>query len=184
MNKYDLIYIDPPFWYNSRNNVNKTKFGGGASKHYPLMRDQELLDMKPFIDNISNDNCIMFMWVTAPRLEFALKLLNYWSFKYKTKGFTWIKINKNGSPRINPGYYTASNSEDCIIAIKGKNNGRFTPHVKMINQVIFESLREHSRKPDSVRHYIELMYPELSKIELFARQKFDNWDSWGNEITN
>lgn len=182
MKKYDLIYIDPPVFYNERNTNNKTKFGGGAEKHYPLMKDQELLGFKSFIDQISEDNCIMFMWTTPPRLDFSLELLKHWNFKYKTKAFCWEKINKDGTPRINPGNYTSSNSEDCYIAIKGKNNGRFKPHKKMICQIIREPIREHSRKPDIVRKNIELMYPNLKKIEVFAREKFEGWDSWGNEI--
>lgn len=29
---------------------------------------------------------------------------------------------------------------------------------------------------------ITKMFPTQNKIELFARQKVDGWDSWGNEI--
>ena len=39
----------------------------------------------------------------------------------------------------------------------------------MIQQIIAEPIREHSRKPDIARDRIEEMYPSLSKIELFAR---------------
>ena len=39
------------------------------------MKDKELLEMKDFINQISNDNCIMFMWATPPRLDFAIKLM-------------------------------------------------------------------------------------------------------------
>jgi N6-adenosine-specific RNA methylase IME4 len=39
----------------------------------------------------------------------------------------------------------------------------------MINQIVAEKLREHSRKPDKVRENIETMYPDKSKIEIFAR---------------
>ena len=47
-------------------------------KHYPLMKDKELLDMKPFIESISNDDCIMFMRATPPRLDFAIELMSHW----------------------------------------------------------------------------------------------------------
>ena len=40
----------------------------------------------------------------------------------------------------------------------------------MIQQIVAEHIREHSRKPDTVRERIEEMYPNLSKIELFARE--------------
>jgi N6-adenosine-specific RNA methylase IME4 len=41
--------------------------------------------------------------------------------------------------------------------------------------------REHSRKPEAYE-LIEQMYPELPKIELFARQRRNGWDAWGNEF--
>jgi site-specific DNA-methyltransferase (adenine-specific) len=42
-------------------------------------------------------------------------------------------------------------------------------------------LREHSRKPDEIRNKIVELMGDLPRIELFARQRFDGWDSWGNE---
>jgi N6-adenosine-specific RNA methylase IME4 len=179
--KFQVIYIDIPWWYNARNNTN-TKFCGGASGHYPLMQDSEVLRMKSYINTIADKNCIMFMWVTPPRLNFALDVLKYWQFNYKTKAFTWIKIDKQGKPRANCGFYTASNSEDCIIAVRQKTSGFFKPDKKLINQIILEPLREHSRKPDIVIKNIELMYPKYNKIEVFARQSHSGWTCVGNEI--
>lgn len=184
--KYNVIYIDPPWWYNSRKTGgernDKTKFGGGAEKHYPLMKDKELLAMRDFINSIADENCIMFMWTVPPRFDFAIELLKHWGFSYKTKGFCWEKINKDGSPRINPGFYTSSNTEDCVIAIKQKTAGFFKPKIPMLCQVIREPIREHSRKPDIVRKNIELMYPDYSRIEVFARQEFPGWQAWGNQV--
>jgi MT-A70 len=37
--------------------------------------------------------------------------------------------------------------------------------------------------PDGAYELIEQMYPELPKIELFARQARPGWEAWGNEIT-
>ena len=41
--------------------------------------------------------------------------------------------------------------------------------------------REHSRKPDEAYELIERMYPDLPKIELFARSAREGWASWGNQ---
>jgi N6-adenosine-specific RNA methylase IME4 len=41
--------------------------------------------------------------------------------------------------------------------------------------------REHSRKPDEAYALIERMYPDLPKIELFARARRPGWDVWGNQ---
>ena len=42
------------------------------------MKDKELMEMKEHINSISNDNCIMFMWATMPRLDFAIELMKHW----------------------------------------------------------------------------------------------------------
>lgn len=64
-------------------------------KHYPLMKDKDLIEMKDSVNSISDDNSIMFMWVTMPRLDFGIELLQKWGFKYKTTAFTWVKLNKD-----------------------------------------------------------------------------------------
>lgn len=176
---YQVIYADPPWYYNSRKaggeRKNKTKFGGGAEKHYPLMIDQELLDMAPWIRTLAEDNCALFMWVTMPRLDFGIELMKEWGFRYCTNAFTWIKTKRDGGCIYGPGYYTASNPELCLIGVKGS----MKPTAKMIPSVIMTKRMEHSKKPESVRHNIEAMYPNAKKIELFARTKSNGWDSWG-----
>ena len=40
---------------------------------------------------------------------------------------------------------------------------------------------KHSEKPEIFYEIIERMYPELPKIELFARRARPGWAAWGNE---
>jgi site-specific DNA-methyltransferase (adenine-specific) len=131
---------------------------------------------------LSNDNSIMFMWATMPRLDFAIELMKSRWFEYKTVAFTWVKTNKDWTYRVNPWYYTASNIELVIVWIKWENKWRFKPAKTMINQIVAEWLREHSRKPDEVRARIELLYPNLDKVELFARTESKWRDVLWNEI--
>jgi len=183
--EYNLIYLDPPRWYNSRKTGwernDKTKFWWWAEKHYPLMRDKELLEMKQQITDLSEDNCIMFMRATMPRLDFAIELMKERWFQYKTVAYTRVKVNKDWSYRVNPWYYTASNIELCIIWIKWENCWRFKPAKTMINQIIAEPIQEHSRKPSKIRENIETMYPNLKKLEMFARQQNEWRDVRWNE---
>lgn len=146
------------------------------------MKDKELLDMKDFIKDITKDNAIIFMWATPPRLDFAIKLMNEWWFSYKTIAFNRVKVNNDWTYRVNPWYYTASNCEIVLLWIKWENNWRFKPKKTMINQIISEHIREHSRKPDIVRDNIDMMYPNLDKIELFARTKKEWWEARGNQV--
>lgn len=181
---YDIIYADPPWFYNSRKAGNErnylpTKFGGGAEKHYPLMKDTELLAMRPFVNEWANRNCALFMWATCPRLDSAIDLIKGWGFRYCTVAFVWEKVNRgNGDTTKNPGYYTASNAELVLLGCRGS----MRPQQPMIRQIVKGPREGHSKKPDEVRRRIEQMYPDARRVELFARQRYEGWDSWGLEV--
>ena len=65
----------------------------------------------------------------------------------------------------------------CLLATKGKPKRMASD----VQQLIVSKLREHSRKPDEMYDKVERLL-EGPYIELFARNKRDNWDSWGNEV--
>jgi site-specific DNA-methyltransferase (adenine-specific) len=51
-----------------------------------------------------------------------------------------------------------------------------------VRSIVLSPVETHSKKPDIVREKIIELMGDLSRIELFARQKAVGWDSWGNEI--
>lgn len=139
---------------------------------------------KEWIDNlqvkeIADDDCILFLWVTMPKLNECWQLIEKWGFTYKTVGFTWIKRNSEmNSWFIGMGRWTRANAELCLIATRG--------HPKRINagihSVIDTSIKKHSQKPSKVRESIVRLVGDLPRIELFARTKTYGWDVWGNEV--
>lgn len=173
--KYEIIYADPPWWYADRIDGANHKFGYGASGHYPLMKDDEILAL-PIID-LAADNCALFLWTTGPRLDLALDVIKAWGFDYKTIAFSWMKYHKNGSLFGGPGNYTMSNVELCLLGIRGT----MKQVDKGVLQAVLELQREHSRKPDCVRERINRLFGNRSRIELFARGAVDGWATWGNE---
>ena len=187
MKKYQIIYADPPWKYNSRAN-HKTRFRGGACGHYDLMSMDEIKKLP--IQDLANNNCALFMWVTFPYLEEQIKLFKHWGFRYRTVGFNWIKTNKRQNleqysylptepdPFFGVGYYTKSNSELCLLGIKGQ----LEVLDNSISSIVIAQRREHSRKPDEIRDKIIRLFGDLSRIELFAREKTEGWDVWGNEV--
>jgi N6-adenosine-specific RNA methylase IME4 len=180
--KYNIIYADPAWKYWMGGNKNQ-------SKHYGCMTIEEISNLE--ISKISDDNCILFLWVTFPILDLAFKVIQDWGFKYSTCGFVWVKTNKSFSKDQSSffpedsfksfwglGYWTRSNVELCLIAKKGKIERKS----RSVHQLIYEPVREHSRKPDCTRDKIIELCGDLPRIELFARQKHKGWDAWGNEI--
>ena len=51
-----------------------------------------------------------------------------------------------------------------------------------VNRLVVSERRGHSRKPDRIRADIVRLMGDLPRIELFARQVWDGWDCWGNEV--
>ena len=68
-NKYGVIYADPPWLYNDTL--------GGLSKMgatpYPCMK-QEDINRLP-VSNIAAKDCVLFLWVTMPKLQEGLETI-------------------------------------------------------------------------------------------------------------
>ena len=90
-----------------------------------------------------------------------------------------IKKTKSGAQVRNLAPWTWKNCEICLLGIKG------SPKVKAsIDQLIIAKREKHSKKPDATRIRIEKLFGDVSRIELFARQRHEGWDSWGNQLSN
>lgn len=171
--KYNIIYVDPPWKYRYDNPV------CWAGSKYTLMNIEDICSLP--VSKIAAKDCCLFMWTTSPTiLEYAPRVLDAWGFKYKTKAFCWVKQNKTNaySTFWGMGFWTRSNTEDCILAVKGKPkriNNR-------VHQVIYGPVEEHSKKPDVVRNKIVELMGDLPRIELFAREKTEGWDAMGSDV--
>ena len=172
--KYQIIYADPPWYYKNYANQTASRWVGNQ---YFLMSEQDICNLP--INNIAADNCILFLWITAPQFETAFKVINAWGFKYKTLGFCWVKKNKKKDSFFwGMGYWTRSNVELCLIAVKGRPKRINTS----IHQIVYSPIEKHSKKPDIVRDKIVKLVGDLPRIELFAREWHFGWDAWGDEI--
>ncbi len=175
--KYNVIYADPPWAYNKRKNTD-TKFGGGAMGHYPTMTIKDIKAL-PVVD-MCDDNCALFLWVTFPKLQEGLDTMKAWGFDYKTIAFNWVKTNKNNDkPFFGIGYYCKSNTEICLLGIKGK----MKPVSNKVSSVIISKKERHSKKPvEAIERIEELFGLDTKRVELFCRDPREGWDVWGNQI--
>jgi N6-adenosine-specific RNA methylase IME4 len=171
--KYEIIYADPPWKYKDTASSGKR----GASFKYDV-QDHEWICSLP-VKNITANNCVLFMWVTMPQLPNVFEVIKAWGFEYKTCGFTWVKKNKiKDSWFMGMGNWTRSNSELCLLSVKGKPK-RIDASIL---SVIDTPIEKYSKKPDVVKDHIVKLCGNLPRIELFARQKTKGWDVWGNEV--
>jgi len=184
--KYQIIYADPPWQYKSRMALGKGAKKSSAEDYYPVMEMHEIASLK--VNEIADQDCVLFIWVTMPKIFEAKQIIESWGFNYKTCAFTWVKRNKIFNQKryedrgiddfMGQGRWTRGNAELCLLATKG-NPKRISAKVR---QIVHTPIEAHSKKPDEVRKRIVELLGDLPRVELFAREKKDGWDSWGNEI--
>lgn len=179
---YDIIYADPPWDYENWNKKWHQEHAESkwAGKKYPLMTLDDLCALR--VNDIASKNAVLFMWTISTMIPAALKVIEAWGFKYKTVGFVWVKKNKIADSFFwGMGFWTRSNAEVCLIAVKGKPLPRVS---RSVHQIVYSPVRKHSQKPDEVRERIVELLGDRPRIELFAREKIDGWDAWGNEVNS
>lgn len=171
--KYSIIYADPPWEYKDKALAGNR----GAGCKYPT-QSQKWIESLP-VNRIANNDCILFLWVTMPKLNECFSLIKKWGFEYKTAAFVCVKKNKKSDSWFwGMGRWTRANAEICLLATKGKPK-RISAAV---HSVIDTPIEMHSKKPDVTRKRIVQLCGDLPRIELFARQRPKGWDVWGNEV--
>lgn len=160
---YQVVYADPPWRYDN------SGFDEAAEGQYPTM---DVLDICLLpISSLVTDSSVLFLWATNPLLPEAMQVLAAWGFSYKTN-MAWVKDRGRGK-----GWFLKSKHELLLIGTRSQ-----TMHPKELPDSCFEAARGpvHSRKPEIAYEIIERMY-DGPRIELFARQRREGWDVWGNE---
>ena len=179
--KYRIIYADPPWNFGNRMySSNKNDHHREIARAYSVMKTVDICSMP--VKDILMEDCACFMWVADAFIPDAIEVMKAWGFKYKTVAFVWQKKEKSGKQTCYMGQWTMKNCELVLFGTKG----RLTQYLKSRKvRQLQEAIRErtiHSRKPAVIRDKIVEMFGDLPRIELFARQKIEGWDVWGNEI--
>lgn len=160
---YPVIYADPPWRYDFSRSASDE-----VEEHYPTMEVSEICAL----DVPATDNAVLFLWATAPKLPEAMEVMAAWGFNYKTCA-VWDK------QRPGQGYWFRGQHELLLVGTRGDVP---PPDVPARPPSIVSAPRgRHSEKPAEVRGWIEAMFPSLSRIELFARERVPGWECWSNE---
>jgi N6-adenosine-specific RNA methylase IME4 len=166
--RYPVILADPPWDYRLYNEESGSS--RAAAEHYPTMKLGEICELP--VSDLATEAAVLFLWTTGPCLKEAFGVLRAWGFQYKSQ-LVWIK------DKIGLGHFVRGKHELLLVATKGDMPCPLPANRP--DSVIAAPRREHSRKPEASYAIIERMYPDLPKIELFARHARPGWDAWGNE---
>jgi N6-adenosine-specific RNA methylase IME4 len=158
---YDVISVDPPWNYGREYDPETSR----VANPYPEMSSEQIKALRlPF----SNDS-ILFLWTTHKFLPDAFEILKEWGFEYKAT-LVWNK------EKIGMGAWFRMQCEFCLFAVKGKPFWSNTTE----RDIIVESRREHSRKPDAFFNMVDKLCVGR-KLEYFSREQREGWEVYGND---
>jgi N6-adenosine-specific RNA methylase IME4 len=163
--KFPIIYADPPWRFENRMSDTRR-----IENHYPTMALEEICALE--VAELSTPDAVLFIWSPASILDECIEVITAWGFEYKTC-VVWVK------DKIGMGFYVRNQHELLLIATRG--SPPMPAEDDRASSVIHAPRTEHSEKPAEFYELIETMYPELPKIELFARAARDGWERWGNQ---
>lgn len=181
--KYDCVISDPPWHYTVNPGQPGVSTPTGAALNYDLMTDEQVWDF-PMAQYVERGG-ILFLWATCPKLDVAMKALEYWGFHYRGVAFVWVKTSQNGVPWRAKGVRPSITKPltELVLAASTTKTGRpIKLSDESICQTVFATPGAHSQKPEEVQDRIDLMYPEATKLELFARRQRPGWDCEGDEL--
>lgn len=171
--KFGVLLADPPWRYD----FNTTDAARAIENHYPTMTAEEIAcwedpDGRPIAD-LPADNAVLFLWATNPKLIDAMAVIQGWGFEYVTN-LVWVK------DRIGMGYWARQRHELLLVATRGD---MAPPPEHLRPDSVMEFPRgAHSAKPPTAHELIEAVWPNLPKVEVFAREARPGWAVFGNQI--
>ena len=166
LQKYKLIYADPPWKYDNVTTGRNNKSGATSKYETILMEDL----CKYPISRIAEKDAALFLWCTTPLLPYGFQIMDAWGFEYKTTIY-WDKT------ALGLGNWFRGQVEILLVGVKGK----LKPfHCQKAN-LIQAKVGKHSQKPRQIYGLLESL--DINpKIELFARERRQGWDAWGNQL--
>ena len=168
--RYRIVLADPPWPFRDRQ--------ANRPATYARMRPRDVRTLP--VQTILAEDAALFLWSTGTHLVSgcATSVIEAWGFRPVTVAFVWSKVDSKAQPHLGMGHWTRQSCEFCLLGIRGeikrKNAG--------VRQLIQSVPEEHSKKPDEIRDRIVELLGDLPRVELFARQRVDAWDAWGDEL--
>lgn len=183
--QYKTILADPPWSYDD----SLSGGGRGAVKHYDTLDTNIIRALGRQVNAVAASHAHCYLWTTNAFLGDAYDVVREWGFDPKTI-ITWIKVtdapetlpherdeDAEVSERIGMGHYYRNTTEHAVFGTKGNKSTERND----VPTHFFAERTEHSAKPRKFYRLVESMSDD-PRLEMFARNERDGWDSWGNEV--
>ena len=176
-NHYDLLLADPPWRQTKGGKKNVRPDSSGTELDYPVCSMEEIKEhLRQATSLAAGDNMILFLWTIDKYLFEAQQMAESLGYKLHAR-MIWNKVT--GIPAA----FTVRYGHEYLLYM---NKGKLIPVAKeergKIHTVFTENVHRHSQKPEISYEIIERLYPNLKKLEMYARRQRDGWDAFGNEV--
>jgi len=173
--KYTIILADPPREIGKGGRKDVRPNSSGGSLDYPTLGLKEIEQILFNATLLSDIDCNLFLWTIDKYLIEAHSVV---PDVYKLHArMIWNKVT--GIPAS---FDIRFGHEYLLWFYKGKLQPVSLSERGKIHSVFTEQVKTHSQKPEISYQIIERLYPNAAKLELFARNKRQGWDVWGNEV--
>jgi N6-adenosine-specific RNA methylase IME4 len=166
--KFSVLYADPAWRFKVW--ARDSGMDRSADNHFATTQLDEIKALD--VASIAADDTVLFLWCTSSNLDQGLAVMSAWGFRFKAS-IVWVKH------RIATGYWFRNRHEILLVVTRGRPPAPAPG--EQWDSVIEAPAREHSRKPDEAYELIEAYFPNLRKVELFARRRREGWAVWGDE---
>lgn len=173
---YGLIYADPPWKQSKGGKKSVRENSSGKPLDYPTCSLDEIKEHLRLATESTTENSILFLWTIDKYLFEAQQIAESLGYKLHAR-MIWDKVT--GIPAA----FTVRYGHEYLLYMY---KGKLTPVAKdergKIHTVFRERVTKHSKKPNIAYEIIERLYPDLKKLEMYARETRDGWDSFGSEV--
>ncbi len=160
----ELVLADPPWKYEFSETESRA-----IENQYPTCELADIATHSP----VTEKDCILLLWATAPKLAEALGIMSAWGFEYRSCA-VWDKVTQG------MGYWFRGRHELLLVGVKGKAKAPAEMH--RVESVFTEKRGAHSSKPECVYEWIETAFFDRVKLEMYCRAPRAGWQVWGNEV--
>lgn len=173
---YGLIYADPPWKQSKGGKKSVREKSSGKPLDYPTCSLDEIREHLRLATEFTTENSILFLWTIDKYLFEAQQIAESLGYKLHAR-MIWDKVT--GIPAA---FTVRYGHEYLLYMYKGKLTPVARDERGKIHTVFRERVTKHSKKPNVAYEIIERLYPDLKKLEMYARETRDGWDSFGNEV--
>lgn len=149
----------------------------GKSLEYQTLSLEDIQEHLRLATESTTENSLLFLWTIDKYLFKAQELAENLGYKLHAR-MIWDKVT--GIPAA----FTVRYGHEYLLYMY---KGKFVPVAKeergKIHTVFREKVKRHSQKPEVAYEIIERLYPNTVKLEMYARNTREGWDSFGNELT-